>query len=211
MITRKEIFSILTTAVLFAIIITLFSSPMDLLTMFVIVFVVIFINVLSKKVIGFYLDVDIEHRIWSLKQWGIKKHFRFKDYVQAGIFVPLIIKFLTYPFWGGINWLASLTFDASGKVYRAAKRHGIYWFSEVTEEEMGWIASTGILASLALGFIGYMIGQETLAKISITYAFFNMIPIYDLDGTKIFFGSKVLWSVLAIVTSLAFVATFVVV
>ena len=36
--------------------------------------------------------------------------------------------------------------------------------------------------------------------INFWFAFFNMLPISELDGNKIFFGSIVFWSFLAILT-----------
>ena len=156
----------------------------------------------------FFLDIDIEVKIWEIKQFWVKKHMHFKNSVQAGIFIPLIVKFVTV---GLVNWMTCLTFDASGKVYRAARRHGIYSFSEVSEEEIGWIAAAGIIATLIFAAIFYIIGQGTLTRISIIYAFFNMIPAFDWDGAKIFFGSMTLWSFLAIITLIALAATFVIV
>jgi Zn-dependent protease len=40
-------------------------------------------------------------------------------------------------------------------------------------------------------------GFSEFSRLSIYFAFFNMIPISDLDGNKIFFGSLILWSFLA--------------
>ncbi|MBL7059296.1 hypothetical protein ISS08_02490, partial [Candidatus Pacearchaeota archaeon] len=90
--------------------------------------------------------------------------------------------------------------DVKAKVYRAAKRHGLYSFSEMTEYHLGLIAASGIFINLILAIIGYVIGFPLFAKLNIYYALFNMIPISDLDGNKIFFGSLVLWSFLAALT-----------
>ena len=45
--------------------------------------------------------------------------------------------------------------------------------------------------------ISYLLGYPDFARLNLYLAFFNMIPISDLDGNKIFFGSIVLWSFLA--------------
>ena len=78
----------------------------------------------------------------------------------------------------------------------------------MTEEHIGLIAASGIFANLFLGIIGYLIGFPLFAKLSIWFAFFNMIPISNLDGNKIFFGNLVLWSFLAIITLIGLGYTF---
>ncbi len=208
MFTRKEIFSILVISIVLGLIISLVETLNIFLTTTLFVFIVIAVNVLAKKIMSFFLDIDIEVKIWEIKQLWVKKHMHFKNSVQVGIFIPLIIKFVTV---GLVNWMACLTFDASGKVYRAAKRHGIYSFSEVSEEEMGWIAAAGIVVTLLFAVVFYFIGQGTLSRLSIVYAFFNMLPLFDWDGAKIFFGNVTLWSFLEIITLLALAATFVIV
>ncbi|PJE81404.1 hypothetical protein COU58_02895 [Candidatus Pacearchaeota archaeon CG10_big_fil_rev_8_21_14_0_10_32_42] len=208
MLRLKELFSIIIVTIILGIVISLVESLNLFLMISLFVFLAIFVNVAAKKIFSYYLDTEIEVKIWEMKQFGIKKHLHFRKPILAGIFAPLIIKFVSV---GIINWMACLTFDTSGKVYRAAKRHGIYSFSEVTEEEMGWIAGAGIIANLLFAVVAYMIGQESLAKISITYAFFNMIPAFDWDGAKIFFGNIPFWSFLAIISSIAMIATIVVV
>jgi len=204
MFTKKEISSVLIVSFLLGIVISLVENLNLFLSTTLSVFLIIALNTLGKKITAFYLDTDIEIKIWEMQQFGYKSHMRTKKPFLAGIFVPLIIKFLSI---GLINWMVCLTFDASGRVYRAARRHGIYSFSEVTEEEMGGIAGAGIIATLVFALVGYLIGQETFSVLSITYAFFNLIPAFDWDGAKIFFGNKVSWSVLAVVTSLAMIAT----
>lgn len=204
MLTKKELFSVIVVSLVLGVIISLFETVNLFFTTTLIIFLIILINLTAKKVFAYYLDTDIETKIWEVKQFWYKKHLSFKNKVQAGIFIPLILKFLSV---GLLNWMACLTFEASGKTYRAARRHGIYSFSEVTEEEIGWIAGAGIIATLIFAAIGYMIGQETFAKLGIMYAFYNMFPIFDFDGSKIFFGNVTFWSFLAIISCLGVLAT----
>lgn len=204
MLTKKEFFSVIVVSVVLGIIISLFETVNLFLITTLTVFLVILINLTAKKIFAYYLDTDIETKIWEVKQFWYKRHLNFRNKVQGGVFIPLILKFLSV---GLLNWMACLTFEASGKTYRAARRHGIYSFSEVTEEEMGWIAGAGIIITLIFAVIGYLIGQGTFAKLSIMYAFYNMFPIFDFDGTKIFFGNIPFWSFLAVITCLGVLAT----
>jgi Zn-dependent protease len=174
------------------------------------VFILLLVNMFVKKTIAYLLEAEIEIKIWEIKRFGFKTGDYFKKAFPLGAIIPLISKI----FFLGLNgfvWMASLVFDVKAKSYRAAKRHGMYSFSEMTEEHIGRIAASGIFVHLILAFIFYFIGGEfgtLFAKLNIWFAFFNMIPISDLDGNKIFFGNLVLWSFLAIVTLIGLGYTF---
>ena len=167
------------------------------------IFIIILVNIVFKKVAAFYWDTEIEIKHWEIERYGIKPHHHFRKPLQIGLIIPIILKILTL---GWLNWTAALTFEVKGKTYRAARRHGIYSFSEVSEAQIGYIAAIGILGTLLGGLLGYLLGFEEFAKLSIGYAFFNMIPISILDGNKIFFGNLTLWNFLAIIVLLGVLA-----
>jgi hypothetical protein len=194
MIKRKEIISALIAVVVIAISITLINTWENFAITLLAIFLVIAINIAAKKAISYYLDSEIEIRLWEIKRFGFKAHQEFKKAFPAGIFFPIIFSALSF---GNLMWLASLVFEVKPKVYRAAKRHGLYSFSEITEYQIGLIAAAGVLANLIFAVIGYLSGWPMFARLNIWLAFFNMIPISDLDGNKVFFGNLVLWSFLA--------------
>ncbi|GIU68512.1 MAG: hypothetical protein KatS3mg001_362 [Candidatus Pacearchaeota archaeon] len=168
-----------------------------LLFSFLSVFLVILINTIAKKIVGFYLDSEIETEFWNLKRYGFRKDQYLKKPFPLGIFLSLVIPILTF---GKLIWMAVLVFDVKPKIYRAAKRHGLYSFSEMTESHIALIAASGIIANLFFSLLGYLIGYTYFSKINLFYAFFNMLPLSDLDGNKIFFGNIVLWYFLATIT-----------
>jgi Zn-dependent protease len=92
--------------------------------------------------------------------------------------------------------MASLTFEVKAKTYRAARRHGLYTFSEMTESHIAYIAAAGILANLIFAVIGYLVGFTEFSVLNLYYALFNLLPLSKLDGNKIFFGNLILWSFL---------------
>lgn len=200
MLTKKEITNIIIVTLILAFAINFMNTFQVFLYTLGTVFLIIMINLLSKKITSFYLDTEIETKLWEIKQYGFKAHQQFKRPFPAGAFFPIITTFLSF---GHIPWMASLIFDVKGKVYRAAKRHGLYSFSGIAEDHIGLIAAAGIFANLVFAVIGYFIGlpkEMNFVELSILYAFFNMLPISDLDGNKIFFGNLILWSFLASVT-----------
>ena len=197
MFNKNEIIPILTATVIIAFSTSLLIGGwIAFLWTLLAVFVVIIINVIAKKVFGLLLETNVYVRLWEIEGMGIKKRKNFKKPFAIGAILPLISKIVLFPI-KGFAWMASLVFEVKPKVSRAAKRHGLYTFSEMTEEHMGYIAAAGIVANLIFAVIGYLMGFNEFSRLSIYYTLFNMIPISNLDGNKIFFGNIVLWSFLA--------------
>ncbi|MEK6832497.1 MAG: hypothetical protein AABY32_00490 [Nanoarchaeota archaeon] len=210
MINKKEIGILIIVSIITAFAITLAKNLNLFLLALLGVFLLILVNVFIKKIVAYFLESEIEIKIWEIKRFGFKTHQYWKRAFPLGVFAPLISKIFLFPL-NGFVWMASLVFETKAKAYHAAKRHGIYSFSEMTEEHIGRIAAAGIFANLLLAFIFYFIGGNfgiLFAKLNIWFAFFNMIPVSDLDGNKIFFGNLVLWSFLAVVTLIGLLYTF---
>jgi Zn-dependent protease len=203
MLNKKEIAHIIIITIILAFSISLIQSMELFLITLGFVFLIIMINTLSKKIVGYYFEAQVETKLWEMERYGflgavIKGFYhpskKFKQAIPLGAILPIVIKVLSL---GYINWMASLVFDIKAKKYKVAKRHGFYTFSEITEFHIGLIAAAGILANLFFAVVGYLIGATEFARLNIYYAFFNMIPLSKLDGNRIFFGSLLLWSFLA--------------
>lgn len=197
MINKQEIILILLITILLSALISLLKSIQALAYILIAVFFVIFINILAKKITAYYLESEIQIKLWEIKYYGFKPKSYFKKPVPIGALLPIILSAITL---GYITWFACLIFDVKPRIYRTAKRHGLYSFSEMTESHIALIAATGIFINLIFAIIGYLIHLPEFAKINIFYAFFNMLPISNLDGNKIFFGNLVLWVFLALIT-----------
>lgn len=208
MINKNEIFTILLITLILAFTISLLKISETFLPVLISIFIIITANVFAKKIASYYLDSEIEIRLWEIKRYGFKPKKHFKKQFPAGAFFPILIT--TFSF-GYLKWMACLVFDVKPKIYRAAKRYGLYNFSEMTEYHIGLIASSGIIINLFLAIIGYLIGFDEFSKLNIYYAFFNILPISDLDGNKIFFGSFILWSFLAAIVLIGLSYVFLVI
>ncbi len=204
MFTKREILAILVVSVILAFSISLVETWNLFLYSLLAVFLVIMVNIFGKKVVGYYLELDVEARIWEVERYGFKPKYSFRKPFPAGAVFPLVSKIFLFPL-GSFVWMASLVFDVKPKIYRAAKRHGLYSFSEMTEMHEGRIAIAGISANLLFALIGYLVGFDEFARLNLYYAFFNMLPVSDLDGNKIFFGSFLAWAVLAAIVLIALV------
>ncbi len=198
MLNKKEIFQIALVIIIISLSISLSSEIAENWTkiggVLLAVSLVILLNVFVKKMMAYKLDSEIEMKIWetNIKLPGNKKFRNF----PIGAFLPIISKIIFFPFKSFV-WMASLVFDVKPRIYRGAKRYGLYTFSEMTEYHLGLIAASGIVVSLISAIAGYFLGFPLFARLSIYYAFFNILPISELDGNRIFFGSLVMWSFLA--------------
>ena len=203
MINRKEL-----TVIVISLIILSFSvafvkditSPVNFGYLLLSIFLILGVNIVAKKIASFYLDSEIEIKLWEIERYGFKPSRYFKRPIPAGIIFPLAISLITI---GQIKFLASLVFDVKPKTYRAAKRYGLYTFSEMTEFHIGLIAAAGIAANLLFAVVGYLIGLPSamnFSALSVYFALWNLLPFSDLDGNKIFFGSLILWAFLAALT-----------
>jgi len=203
---KNEIISILAVILIIGISVSLITSWQVFVYTLLAVFLVFLVNILAKKVMSYYLDTEIEMKLWEIKRYGFSPKKEFKKAFPAGIFMPIIVSALSF---GNLIWLASLVFDIKPKVYRAAKRHGLYSFSEITEYQIGLIAAIGVLANLIFAIVGYLAGWPIFAKLNIWLALFSLIPVSDLDGNKIFFGNLVIWSFLASITLIGLAYLFI--
>ncbi len=203
----------------FAIIILSLSIayPNKSLIWLVVIFVIITVslNIIIKKLVGYFFEADVKTKFWSWYQFWFVKEMHFPKALPM-LWLPLLLSYLTKGyFW----WLGILSFDISPRTERVSKRHGLYRFSEMTEWHIALIAVSGIVINLILAIIGYFLAGinpslnlELFSKINIWYALWSIIPLGQLDGTKIFFGSRPLWFTTAIITLLfiAFSFTFVI-
>jgi hypothetical protein len=200
MINKKEAFIIaliiVITTLSLSLSINLIEEWKSVFFTFLVVSAVILSNVFIKKFTAYQLDSEIEMKVWEVGRFGFSKDKHSKKPFPLGAFLPLVSKIIFFPFKSFV-WMASLVFDVKPRVYRSARRFGLYTFSEVTEYHLGIIAASGILINLVLAGVGYFLGFPLLARLSMYYAFFSILPISDLDGNKIFFGSKIMWSFLA--------------
>lgn len=208
MFNRNELFSILIVTLIFAFAIGLFQSISKIPYIFLIFFLILFINVFAKKIASFYLDSEIDVKLWTVERYGFRPSQYLKKPFPLGLILPILTSLLFFGQLSGFIWLAALIFDVKPKVYRAAKRYGLYSYTEMTEDHIGIIAAAGVFANLFFAIIGYLLGFPEFSRFSIYFAFFSMIPLSDLDGNKIFFGNLALWSLLATLVLIGLVYAF---
>ena len=141
-------------------------------------------SVVVCNIVTWHFGCDAEFRLWCIRQYGFHKTSYFKRSLPAWILFPLGFVFLTL---GYVKWLALTVFDVVPTT-RVGRE-----YAEITEWELALIAFFGLFANLALAVVSKIAGWDTLASINIWFAFFNFLPISELNGAKILHGSKMLW------------------
>ena len=191
--------AILITFIIFSLTFVFKGDYYSVAQVFIFSFFIILVYVLAKKIVAYAFDSSVEHRIWGVYSYGVKPKQHFKKEKPFGLFVPLLFSLVST---GLVKVATILTYETRALKHRAAKRFGFYSYAEMTDWHNGLIGASGIAALLILSLVGYLVGFELLFKMAAYYAFWNMVPVSDLDGTQIFFGSRIVWAVLALTTFL---------
>lgn len=203
MLKNEEILHILF-AILILVFVVNFSNVINdmfsqyfLLTSILFISLIVLVNLVAKKLTASHYEANLETKIWSWQRFGVRRRQKLKSSAPAGIILPFLISILSF---GNFLFFAVLESEVEGTSARASKRHGRYRFTEMTDNHISVILSMGVIFNLILAVIAYLINLSELGKWSIYYATYSLIPFGNLDGTKIFFGNRVLWFALTIIT-----------
>ncbi|MEK6909066.1 MAG: hypothetical protein AABX23_03380 [Nanoarchaeota archaeon] len=162
--------------------------------------IIIGINIITKKIVASRLDADVEHEIWKMDRFWFNPSDKLNKSIFAGVIIPLFVAIVSL---GTIKLMTILTYETRALKRRAAKRFGPYSFTEMTDFHNALVGASGIISAILITFITYWLPGDawvTISRMATFYAFFNMFPFSKLDGSQIYFGSRVLWSVLAVIT-----------
>ena len=201
--TKKEIILI----ILFIIIASFISfiplipeNPIKILAAILVFSIIIPINIIVKKITSSYYAIKIEHRIWEIKRWGYYERSKFKKPVSTGLILPFFLAFFSL---GYLKPFTFFQFDAENlpreRLLKARGQRRAERREVINEEDLAYTSASGFYALLLLTILGLLIKPFlpefgfNLAKYSIYYGLWNLIPFGQLDGTKLFFGTFVGW------------------
>ncbi len=169
--------------------------------------IIVLVHVVSKELAAYFFDARVEHSIWMVSRFGLKEHHHLKEPVPLGAILPLFFSVFSL---GIFKVMPVLTYETRALRRRAARRFGIYSYTAMTDWHNGLIGAAGIIGLLILSVIAYVSDFEYLAKLAVYYSLANIIPISSLDGAHILFGSRIVWTALAIIVALFFIGAFVI-
>jgi len=190
---KKEIIWIILSIIILGFIIE-FSTEYTLnYTGFIYATIIILTSVLIKNLAADYFYVTIEHTIWEVKHWWWTKRSHFKKPIPFGLILPFFIAFVSI---GTIKMMTLLQFNGKPSKKRLLKKRGAVRKSEVNESDFAFISAWASWGLIILAIIASLIHQPELSKYAIYYGFWNLLPISQLDGAKLFFGSFINWILL---------------
>ena len=154
---------------------------------------------ITKKIAGPFYDLKVEHKVLEFKRWGVYVRSKFHSPIPMGLILPFFFSIISL---GMIKPFTLLQSDYENLMKRRIRRRrgeSDYRRVEVNEVDPAFTVAWGFVALLILAIIATIIKQPELAKYSIYYGIWNLIPFGNLDGMKLFFGSLVNWTLLTII------------
>ncbi|MBM3230625.1 hypothetical protein FJZ22_03170 [Candidatus Pacearchaeota archaeon] len=176
-----------------------------ILPIFVYSVILVVVAVGGKKLAAHLLDAEVEHELWTMHRFGFKKHQYMSQGMPFGVILPLFFSLFTL---GLVKLPALLTYEARAATHRAAKRFGFYSYAAMTDWHNALIAALGLFGLWVLAFVAYLTGHEYLVQMSAWYACASLLPFSKLDGTQLFFGSRVLYTLCLLGTLILTVYSF---
>ena len=166
--------------------------------------IIILTNVITKKYAANYFNIKITYNIWQFQRFWLATKSKFKKPIPIGLILPIFLSFFSL---GIIKAMTFLQFDYENNFpKRVLRKNGRVRREELNESDPGYTAAWGFYSLLILSAIAIIINLLTdfqifidLAKYSLYYGAWNLLPISQLDGTKLFFGNFFNWVVLALI------------
>lgn len=168
---------------------------------------VLAINIFAKKFTSHYFETQINHKIWMWQRFGFRREQKLDKPWPMGIILPFLVTILSI---GNLFLFTVFEFDIKTTTARVSKRHQWFKYTEITDFHLGLIAASGVIANLLFALIGYILDLPEFARLNIFFALSCMIPFGNLDGTKIFFANKGIWTGLGIITLIFFTVSLII-
>ncbi len=201
---RKEVTWIIISIIVFTFVV-IFPNQNPNLILLIAPALIILTNVITKKYAADYFNIKITYNVWGWQRYWFHTRSQFKKQIPMGLILPFFLSFFSL---GLIKSLAFLQFDyENNERKRMLKKTGRIRRVELNESDPAFTAAWGFLALIILAILAAILKLPEIAKYSIYYGAWNILPISNLDGTKLFFGNLFTWIVLAIIFLISIVFT----
>lgn len=172
------------------------DDPIKILTRLLVFALIIFLSVTAKKLRAPLQSIKIEHKIWEFQRWGPYKRSKFKKPIPMGLIFPFFLGLFSLGYLKPFVFL-QFDFEDDPDRRRLSQRGGRKAVRKqyLNQEDYGYTAAAGFYTVLALAIIGGILSWQynltfgaDLAKFSIYYGLWNLVPFGQLDGSRLFFG-----------------------
>ncbi|MBD3252584.1 hypothetical protein GF386_02545 [Candidatus Pacearchaeota archaeon] len=207
MFNEKEIIWIIITIIIFGFIIIFPAQTFNPLILIVPVLIVL-TDVIVKKIAAPNFNLEVKFKMWELYRYGFYERDHFKKPIPMGLILPFFLSLFSL---GSLKIFTFLQFNYKDLHLRRALKatgEGQHRRWHINEKDPAFTASWSHLALIALAVIGASFSFPELAKYSIYYGLWNIIPFSQLDGSKMFFGSPVTWCFVLILYVIALATVF---
>lgn len=147
-----------------------------------------YFNAILIVALSFLVHISMQ-RIWALGT-GFRLEWKMWSF---GLLFALIMSFLT----NGVIWLII----PGGIILHHMSGHRLGWFRyDINYWALGLTTATGTIATIILVMIfkalGAFVSNSLIDKLiifNIAYALYSLVPIPPLDGSRIFYGSRMFY------------------
>ena len=202
--TKKELMWIIIFIIISSFISFIPQIPTDIIKIFItalIFTIIIFTSIIVKKLVSSNYAIKIENKPWELQRFWFRETSYFKKPLVFGLILPFFLSILSL---GYIKPFTFFQFDAENipekRLLKTRGERKPQRKETINEEDLAYTSAAGFYALILLTLLGLFIESflkigfgTDLAKYSIYYSIWNMVPFSQLDGTKLFFGSIITW------------------
>tara|TARA_Y100000034_G_scaffold97974_2_gene119831 strand:+ start:858 stop:1487 length:630 start_codon:yes stop_codon:yes gene_type:complete len=204
--TKKEFVWVIVAIIILGFIIEFSEAHTITFKGFIYAAVIIFTSILIKNLAADYFYLNIEHKVWEIKQYWFTARGHFKKPIPFGLILPFFIAFVSI---GTMKIMTILQFNGKPSKKKILKKRGSQRKEEANESDFAFISAWGFWGLIILAIISSLIKQPELAKYALYYGTWNLLPISQLDGSKLFFGSLANWILLVIAYAISLIIVLV--
>ncbi|MEK6852826.1 MAG: hypothetical protein AABX59_03015 [Nanoarchaeota archaeon] len=163
----------------------------------VMVVIILIPHVLAHKIVALKYEAHSRFQLLEWKRFWVFESAEFKHPFPIWLVLPALVVFLTQ---GAVKIFTIESFKLETKETRLGRK-----WTTIMESENAFVAMAGpivnlVIAFLALLLVPYFEIMKEFALLNLWFAFFSVIPLFNLDGIKIFFGGKIQWVFIFIIT-----------
>ena len=188
----------------------------EILAGLIIFAIIIAVNFTAKKLAAQRYSIRIEHKFWEIYRFGFYEGYHFKKPIPLGVILPFFFAILSLGYIKPFTFFQFEAVDVPNK--RIVKQVG--WKKALRKDYMGdydlaytsaWgfyaLLGVAVIATAVYKFLDFSYSHDLL-KYSVFYGFWNLLPLGQLDGSKVFFGAFLLWIFLIFLYTIFFVMVF---